>query len=246
MSEQPPPFSILKPATKPLLKMIIQGIPGTGKTTLAATAPNVLVLDVDDGLESVAGWDISYVPIGREEGHTVTKDMTEVYKFLLTGEHPYETVVIDTISELQAKLVEQLQREIHAASGRDLDTMTLQDWGKITSQTRRLVRAFVDLPMHVILVAQTELITDDSSRIQYLPLLTPKARISVMAMVGTIGYMGVKHGKEGEDTKRILLTQPHDRYYAKCRFRQLPAQLENPTIPQMLDIIWGPKEEVST
>ena len=54
-------------------------------------------------------------------------------------------------------------------------TFTLQDWGTLTDRMRGLVRAFRDLPLHVVAITHADVQVDDSSvRRNELPMVWPK------------------------------------------------------------------------
>lgn len=231
------PLTITKPAKQPVCNLMVYGDPGVGKTTLASTTPNPLFLDVDGGLMSVAHKDFDVVEVGKHQ--SVIQDLEDAYMLLIGSEHSYETIVVDTITELQRKLADELQMEIHQATGRDRDLMTLQDWGKNTAQTRRFLRAMIDLPIHTIFVAQAELYVREDSTQMRMPMLTAKLRNAVMAMTSIIGCLGIKAGEGDKPDQRVLLTRPHGMFYAKDRSGKLPVTMVDPTIPQILDLVWG-------
>jgi hypothetical protein len=87
-------------------KLFIYGWPGSGKTTLAATAPRPLVLEFDDGGHVVLGnlppsirdgvrW---YETQSWEKAVRFLKDLVRDKKFL----EEIDTIVVDTISSLQS------------------------------------------------------------------------------------------------------------------------------------------------
>ena len=85
-------MAIVKPDNmnfrKKNLIMIISGLPGTGKTTLALSAPDVLLIDADEGLARVA-------PAHRKDA-SVCKTFDEVRADVATAKGQYKTVVVDT------------------------------------------------------------------------------------------------------------------------------------------------------
>src|SRR6266576_2890814 len=52
----------LKNVTYPQIRLGIQGPPASGKTTSALTFPNVVVMDLDNGLTKYSGKDIISIP----------------------------------------------------------------------------------------------------------------------------------------------------------------------------------------
>ena len=72
--------------------------------------------------------------------------MQDLYLYLAAGKHKYETVVIDSISEINDLIKSQLE----AKRGRALQ---IQDWGEIAKQIEDVLRKFRSLDMHVIMIA---------------------------------------------------------------------------------------------
>lgn len=70
------------------LIMILSGLPGTGKTTLALSAPDVLLLDFDEGLSRVS-------PAHRKDA-SICVTFDEVKADVAAAKGQYKTVVVDT------------------------------------------------------------------------------------------------------------------------------------------------------
>lgn len=74
------------------IAMIIAGVPGIGKTTLALSSPKPLLVDLDDGLDRVEA--------SFRKDRIVCKDYDELMNDLNTDLSDYETIVIDTGGKL--------------------------------------------------------------------------------------------------------------------------------------------------
>ena len=70
------------------LIMIISGLPGTGKTTLALSAPDVLLIDCDNGLARVN-------PAHRKDASICTT-FDEIRKDVQAAKGQYKAIVVDT------------------------------------------------------------------------------------------------------------------------------------------------------
>lgn len=68
--------------------LIISGLPGTGKTTLALSAPDVLLIDADEGLARVS-------PSHRKDASICTT-FDEVKADVAAAKGQYKTIVVDT------------------------------------------------------------------------------------------------------------------------------------------------------
>lgn len=223
------------------MNMILFGVPGVGKTTLAASAQdsphgkNVLFIDVEGGTRSIA--DRADIDVIRPDSMGEVK---EIYDWLADGTHDYRTIVVDTISELQrVGLGEILQ------TGNNPDWPQIQDWGKSTEQMLKFVRAFRYLAQNkgwnVIFTAHANQQADKiSGAVLIRPNLTPGATVAVTGVVDVCGYM-----KLLPDGTRQLQLAPTRTVAAKYRQpltgRRLPDVIDNPSMVDILGHLKGNK-----
>ena len=111
------------------LIMIISGLPGTGKTTLALSAPDVLLIDTDKGMARVN-------PAHRKDA-SICATYEEVLADLKAAEGHYQTVVIDTCGALIEYMKDWAMRTDPKASKKD-GGFSLQGYGIIKSEFIRL------------------------------------------------------------------------------------------------------------
>ena len=74
------------------VKSLVYGGAGVGKTVLASTAPNPLIISAESGLMSLADLDIPVIEV------TTKDEVDEAYKYAL--ESDYDTICLDSISEI--------------------------------------------------------------------------------------------------------------------------------------------------
>lgn len=239
------------------LKMVIYGAPGTGKTTFAATAQHhkdakdVLFLDMNKGLLSVA--EESDRIHERPDAIEIDsyEEVREAYQFLVSADHDYQTVVIDTVTDLQELNLEYIvQEELDKSSQRGkkrdgLDDRWREDYGKSTSQLTRLARNFRDLPMHVIFIAHKRTDQDDQKRETVSPALTPKLQENVVGAVDLCGYFHTATDEETDEEVFRALWAPKGKWVAKDRTpgMKLGGVMTDPTIPKCLNRIRGESDE---
>ncbi len=185
------------------IKALIYGDSGTGKTSFGATAPNVIFASAEAGLLSVWNKRIPYVEI------KTLKDLHDLYFYLVKGGHPYETVVIDSISEINDLIKSQLE----AKRGRALQ---IQDWGEIAKQIEDVLRKFRSLDMHVIMIAQESIARDDQKIIKYTPSLNGKTATKIAYFMDIVGHIEVTPTGE-----HLINTQPSPKYLTKDRTGKL-------------------------
>lgn len=216
------------------LNMVLFGVPGVGKTTLAAEAQDspygkdVFFIDVEGGTRSIS--DRPDITVWRPESWFQVK---EVFDWLATESHPYRTIVIDTLNELQSLGMKDIME-----TAKDPEWPGIQDWGKSTEQMARLVRAFLAFSQergwNVIFTAHANEQKDEvTGKLLIRPNLTPKATERVCGLVDVVGYYS-----RDRDGNRELLLEPTPSIVAKYRQPltgpQLPVKMINPS---MVDIL---------
>lgn len=108
-----------KPAVKPPMITIV-GSPGTGKTTLGALFPKAIILPTEDGTTVFENWDeaiqpdvLPRLPKSRKDdaGNMVTSTkntLISILDELMTAEHEYQTLVIDSATTLAGLLEHEI------------------------------------------------------------------------------------------------------------------------------------------
>ena len=136
------------------VKMLVYGQAGAGKTTLIKTMPNPIILSAEGGLLSINDADIPYIEIGN------MADLREAYQWLGENSKDFSSIAIDSISEI-AEVVLNYEKK-NAKDPR-------QAYGAMQEQMTDLIRAFRDIPMHVLMTAKLEKMTDELGRVMYAP-----------------------------------------------------------------------------
>jgi hypothetical protein len=218
---------------------LIYGDSGVGKTTLAGSASvvdqlsPVLFIDAEGGTMSLAH---SYPKVDTIRIMNLN-DLQKVYNDLHKGEHPYKTIVVDSLTEVQKMSMTSIMRKAKSADADiDLDMPQIQHWGKNLSQTRATVRAWRDLPYNVILTALAESDKDNRNRTVVRPSLTGKAKGEIPGFMDIVLYYYIKMDKERN--KRLLLTTQTDSVMAKDRSGKLPSVMEEPTMTDIYSAIY--------
>src|SRR5215831_14577368 len=145
VSDQPPHFNLL-----------IYGESGTGKTTLAGTADDlpemrkVLFLDIEGGMLSLR----ERFPNIESIRVTNWQQLHDVYNELALGDHGFNTVVVDSLTEAQKMSMDKIMRRlVDEHPERDADVPAIREWNINIEQTRKFVRALRDLPVNTIFTA---------------------------------------------------------------------------------------------
>ena len=139
------------------VKLLVYGQAGAGKTTLAPTLPNAIVLSAEGGLLSIQDAELPYLEI------TTMAELQEAYKWLSESAEAlqFESVAIDSISEIAEVCLnyeKKVNKDPRAA------------YGAMQEQMADIIRAFRDLPAkHVYMSAKLEKTQDEMGRILYAP-----------------------------------------------------------------------------
>lgn len=227
----------------PFINMLVYGDSGVGKTMLAGSADGcpdlrpVIMIDFEGGTETLR----NFYPNVEQVRVTTWKEMQSVYDELHKGKHGYQTVILDSLTEIQKfNMYSVMEELISNRPELDPDVPGMREWGKNLEQMRKFVRAFRDLPMNTIF---TGLAKDDrnesTGRTVTKPSLSGKLSGEVAAFLDIVVYMYVKRVGTGEDASdaRLLLTQKTETIIAKDRTSRLPIVVENPTMQDIFNYI---------
>lgn len=240
------------------LSCVIHGEPGVGKSWVGDTAPAYrLVLDAEGGSRFTPStktyWNPAVEPppepgVGRISPHSelialdwhtcivqlVSFDLMErAYQWLAAGSHPFRSVVIDSLTELQKKVIDQTT---------GISRPTQADWGDVLRTMETNVRQMRDLLFHptrplecVCLVALTH--NRDG---KFRPFVKGQLELTLPGYIDLVGYLYVENGSNGELVRKMLV-QPLGDYDAKDRTNAVTVAygpvVANPNLEQMIQVI---------
>ena len=101
--------TVTKGRTEKPRRLLVYGTPGVGKSTFACSAPGVVVLPGEDG---TAHLDVARFPMPE-----TWRDVLDATQVLLSGEHSYETLVIDTLDGIEPLIFAEVCREAGKRGG---------------------------------------------------------------------------------------------------------------------------------
>lgn len=182
------------------IKAVVYGSSGTGKTSFGGTAKNAIFASAEGGLLAIADKQPNYVEIKS------LNDLRELLNYLKTQPHKYETVIIDSITEIN----EIIKADIEKKTGK---AMEIKDWGTLAKNIKEILRGFRDLPMHVLFIAQESTEKDGDVVTKVVPSLNGKAATEIAYFMDIVGYLYM----EKATGARKLITLPNSMYLTKDR-----------------------------
>ena len=152
----------------------------------------------------------------------------------------YRTVIIDSLTEVEAYCMYKLLG-VHGEFStqmldEDVKTAEFKEYKQNNNMVNLLVRAFRDLPMHVIVICGRVYEQDELKQFHYGPQLTGKLRSQVQGYFDIVGYLVAGKAPEaGGEAPRRLYVQPEGKWDAKCRISTYRTGFfDNPTLGSIM------------
>lgn len=231
------------------LSILVHGASKAGKSTLSVTSPAPRVLnDVESASRFLpikrVYWNPATERPPEEDGtwdtcvvHTRDWGTVEkTYQWMNSGQHPFKSWIIDSVSELQSRYIEQV-------AGRN--QLTQQQWGSAYREVGGLIRDIRDLTMHptkplecVVLTAMTRQIDG-----KFRPWCQGQLQAVLPYLMDAVGYLYLDTETDpltGTTTDvRRLLTRATSEFEAGERVGGAwPSIITNPNISTMISDIF--------
>lgn len=227
--------------TPVLFNLLIYGESGSGKTTLAGSADGVpemrkvLFLDIEGGTLSLR----SRYPNVESVRIKSWDDMQRVYDELYRTDHGFNTIVLDSLTEIQKMSMDAIMRRlVEQHEERDADVPGIREWNINIEQTRKFVRLFRDLPVNTIFTALSKL--DKNPRngaVRTKPYLSGKVADEVAGFLDIVAYLYTKEVDGSQ--KRMLLCGATQDNVAKDRTDRLDQVIMEPTMATIWNAVKG-------
>lgn len=224
--------SISKPADRPVL-VTICGDSGTGKTTLAATFPNPIIIRAEDGLQAI--------PEARRPDAfpllNTVDDLWEQLKGLINEKHDYQTLVVDSVTALERLFIQHVVdsdpkkpkgiQQAHGGYGAGRDAVSTMH-----ARVRKAAGLLADKRgMHTVFVAHADTARieppDTDAYMRYTLRLHEKSMPAYVDDVDIVGFLKLETfttGNDGErkkaisDGTRVIITYATAANVSKNRF----------------------------
>lgn len=183
------------------ISMIIAGVPGIGKTTLALSSPKPLLIDLDNG--------VSRVEARYRKDTIICENFEELKNDLANNDlSSYETLVIDT----GGKLLEMLKQVViakDAKNGKRDGTLSLQGYGAVKREFSQFINYIKSFNKNLILVFHASEVNLENDMTGLRIRMEGSSKDDVWDDIDIGGFVEM-NGK-----KRTLGFNNCDRYYAK-------------------------------
>ncbi|RTL05217.1 ATP-binding protein [Candidatus Dependentiae bacterium] len=206
------------------LKILVYGAAGRGKTYLARTLKDVLVISAEGGLLSLRGANIDYWDITTDEnGKLLSKEkrlesLRSAYDYVQSDEvrKKYKWLFIDSLTEIGQVVIESLKLKYPEKK----DALVM--WGEYADQMRSLIKAFRDLPGYNVVFTALDTTEKDENAKRYQAVdLQGKISTQLPGYFDEVFYFHVYDDENTGEKKRFLITQPNDKVIAKDRSGRL-------------------------
>lgn len=225
---------------------VIYGRNKTGKTRWASDSKlKTLIIDCNErGTNSIR----HFKPRVKKYRVHSWDDMDAIYWLLKSGEHDFQVIVIDTITQLAHVCMRYVLKEMEDSDfTRERMTPDKRSWGKLGEHMKDIIIKFRNLPYHIIILAQEKKTESEDEEgnidsVEIHPELSPAPRSALLSAVDIIGRIYVTDAvdKKGKTIKeRRMLLGPHARYVTGNRFDELKYIERNPTFGKFLKKIQG-------
>ena len=205
-------------------KVLVYGMAGAGKTSLAKTAPGrVLVISAEAGLLSIKdATNVDSIEVKE------ASELMQLHELLKSGQLQYDTVCLDSISEISELLLQQ-------EKARHKDPR--KAYGEVQESVTNVMRAFRDLQMHVMFICKEEKINSDGIFMHEPKMVGTKLGQSITYFFDEVLALRVIDDTDAEGNAvqaRWLQTRVGQGYVAKDRSGKLEA-FEVPDLTALIE-----------
>lgn len=180
---------------------LIYGEPGTGKSTLALSSPNPVMLDADNGMKRVQKrFQMPSLPMKSYQDVLDLLDTTELDAF--------DTIVPDTLGAMVAMIGDWVMLKDPKNRKKD-GSLALAGYGAINTEFARFVRLVKSKGKYLLFVAHGKEEKDgDSTKVR--PDCVGSSGKELVKTLDFMGYIEM-HG----DDRRTISFSPTEKFYAK-------------------------------
>jgi phage nucleotide-binding protein len=209
-------------------KILVYGDAGAGKTVLASTLPNPVILSAESGLLSLRKYSIPVILIRNVD------DLMEAYNWASQSAEAnnFQSIAIDSITEVGEVVLTNAKRQVKDPR---------QAYGELIEKMEAAIKAFRDLPnKNIYMSAKMEPMKDEMTGIVTYGPSMPGAKLGpkLPYLFDFVFRLGINKTPDGTSTYRFLQTQPELKYGAKDRSGVLDP-MEPPNLSHIINKVMG-------
>lgn len=223
-----------------IVRLMVYGEPGAGKTYLAGTFPHPFFIDADHGLRTLKKKRFPYVaptPGGKTYYEVMDMLKTVEKREPPFDEIPVETVVLDSITELARMLLEESMRYPEGA-GSDAprkitaDIPSFHDWSRLTARLESIMKQCETMGVNIVATAGVNIDKDEyTGALMGNPAIVGGYRKIIGHRFDEFFYMEPQSDKDGGVTYTVH-TVKYRHYAAKSRDGR-KGTISNPTFQSL-------------
>ena len=189
------------------IKFLIVGPSGSGKTNLARSTGRTIIISTEGGDLTLNDADVDSIRVKSLE------ELREAYEYVSSNKDQYDTVVLDSITDLGEMIVAELKKMPEYS---DL-SKSMPMWMKFSEIMLQISKSFRDIDgLNVVLLALPESVKNGFDE-KIMPMIPAK---KIQAKLGSL-YDEVLLIRVNEDGKREFVCQPIPEFDAKDRASKL-------------------------
>lgn len=214
------------------IKVILYGRSGVGKTSqvkcLLDEGFKPLVISAESGLLSLSGVAADVVDISKDDNDKILplekryERLRDVFNYLSTQKHSYDTIVLDSLTEINQCLLDHLKVKFPDAKD------SLRMFGENSAMMTKTIKSFRDLNYNVVVIALESTEKDEVGKRYTTIDLIGKVAASVPQYFDEVLYLYAT-----ESGERKFLTSSTEKVIAKDRSRKLE-QVEEANLGKLL------------
>lgn len=208
------------------VKILLYAPSGAGKTSTLKTTGKTLLISLEGGELSLAGSD--NVDILRPRSYD---ELKQAYKIAKENLDKYDTLAIDSLTELGEMIVAHLKKDPEFNSMKD----GMKMWMRYSDLMYEVCKSFRDIGnIDVVLIALAETVKENFEDRLYPMIPAKKIQSKLPQLYDLVLYLNVD-----ENSNRSIMTQPTSGVMAKDRSGKLQPVIEGSDLGQIIKIAKG-------
>jgi len=225
--------------TKDLVKLLVVGPPGSGKTILAAGFPYpIKYLDFDNKVSSAARYyqddkeRLANIDVVNLSAALQDNPMTELMKVInefvsyqRASKYPYKTLVLDSITTFSSVVLQGIMKSnpgINRVKTSQGEHPGLQDYGILKREFQKLIPGLLTLDINVVMTGHVEISKDDTTGELIYGVQMDGSFAQQLPIYFEEVYVARVEEQKGE-RRYLLQTQSDAKFKCRSQIPKLPA-----------------------